>query len=200
MTSILPYPGGRGLPSGDVAARAGHGRAGRTVTAISFRPLAEADLPRLHAWLQQPHVRRWWREGRTYEETVARYLPAIRGEEPSDHYVIVVDGRDAGMIQTYLVSDYADWDAIVGAGEGVAGIDLLLGEPDLVGRGLGARVLAAFAREVVFARTGTHAVFATVEEANGRSLGAFANAGFRHVRDVEEDGRPHRLLRLDRDG
>ena len=43
------------------------------------------------------------------------------------------------MIQTYLVADCADWEAIVEAGPGVAGVDLLIGEPELTGRGLGVR-------------------------------------------------------------
>lgn len=111
-----------------------------------------------------------------------------------DEYVIVVAGRDAGMIQTYLVSDYPEWDAIVEQGEGVAGVDLLVGEEDLTGCGLGPAVLTAFVREVVR----VEAVVATVEEENRRSWRAFEKAGFRHVRDVEEDGRPHRLMRLDR--
>jgi RimJ/RimL family protein N-acetyltransferase len=42
------------------------------------------------------------------------------------------------------------------------------------------------------------AVVATVEEPNRRSWRAFEKAGFRHVGDVDEDGVPHRLLRLDR--
>ena len=50
----------------------------------------------------------------------------------------------------------------------------------------------------MFARAQTTAVVATVEEANRRSWRAFEKAGFRHVRDVEEDGLPHRLMRLDR--
>jgi RimJ/RimL family protein N-acetyltransferase len=59
-------------------------------------------------------------------------------------------------------------------------------------------VLRAFAREVVFASRDTNACVATVEEPNRRSWRAFEKAGFRHIRDVEEDGVPHRLLRLDR--
>ena len=102
------------------------------------------------------------------------------------------------MIQTYLVVDHPDWAALIDAGEGVAGVDLLLGEARLTGRGLGPQVLETFAREVVFARPGTIACVATVEEANRRSWRAFEKAGFRHVRDVEEDGLPHRLMRLDR--
>ena len=167
---------------------------------VGFRPLTAADLQRLHEWLQHPHVKRWWRDTDTFEQTAAHYGPPLRREEPTDHYLILVDGREAGMIQTYLVADYADWDAIVEAGAGVAGVDLLIGEPELTGRGLGGEILAAFAREVVFARPGTRSCVATVEEANRRSWRAFEKAGFRHVRDVEEDGLPHRLLWLDRPG
>jgi aminoglycoside 6'-N-acetyltransferase len=102
------------------------------------------------------------------------------------------------MIQTYLVSDYPEWEAVVGPGAGLAGVDLFVGEDEMVGRGLGPQVLSQFAREVVFARPETRACIATVEEANRRSWRAFEKAGFRHVRDVEEEGLPHRLMRLDR--
>jgi aminoglycoside 6'-N-acetyltransferase len=98
------------------------------------------------------------------------------------------------MIQTYLVSDYPEWEAIVQVGPGVAGLDILIGEEELIGRGLGPEILAAFVRDVVSAPS----VVATVEEPNRRSWRAFEKAGFRHVRHVEEDGLPHRLMRFDR--
>jgi aminoglycoside 6'-N-acetyltransferase len=98
------------------------------------------------------------------------------------------------MIQTYLVSDYPDWQEVVQVGPDVAGVDILIGEEELLGRGLGPQILSAFVRDVVSAGS----VVATVEETNRRSWRAFEKAGFRHVRDVEEDGRPHRLMRLDR--
>ena len=165
---------------------------------IAFRPLVEDDLVRFHAWLQRPHVKRWWRHRETYEQVVAHYLPCIEGREPTDHYVILLDGRPVGVIQTYLVSDYPDWEAIVQTREGVAGVDLMIGEENLIGRGIGPLVLEQFAADVVFARPDVTACAATVEEENRRSWRAFEKAGFTHVRDVEEDGLPHRLMRLER--
>ena len=165
---------------------------------IGFAPLTADDLRLFHSWLQREHVKRWWRDRETYEEVVEHYLPAIEGREPTDHYLIVLEGAPVGVIQTYLVVDYPEWAALIGEAEGVAGVDLLIGEERLTGRGLGPQVLETFAREVVFARPGTVACVATVEEANRRSWRAFEKAGFRHVRDVEEDGLPHRLMRLDR--
>ena len=163
---------------------------------IEFPPLQSEDLPQVGEWLRREHVAQWWRDD--IGESIAEYRRALEGREPTDHYLIQVDGRPVGMIQTYLVSDYPEWEDVVQVGAGVAGIDLMIGEAGLIGVGLGPRVLAQFAHDVVFARTDVNAVVATVEEANRRSWRAFEKAGFRHVRDVEEDGLPHRLMRLDR--
>lgn len=163
---------------------------------IAFRPLEEDDLPLVEVWLHREHVARWWRDD--VGDAIADYQAAVEGHDPTDHFLIVIDGRPAGMIQTYRVEDHPDWQRLVQVGDDVAGVDLLIGEPDLVGHGLGARVLTAFARDVVLADPATNAIVATVEEANRRSWRAFEKAGFRHVRDVEEDGLPHRLMRLDR--
>lgn len=163
---------------------------------IGFRPLTESDVSLVERWLREEHVALWWRE--PVEEAIEKRVAGIEGLRPTRQFVIAVDGRPAGMIQTYLVSDHPDWDAVVRVGEGVAGVDLMIGEPDLVGAGLGPQVLCAFVRDVVFADPSVQTVVATVVEANRRSWRAFEKAGFRHVRDVEEDGRPHRLMRLDR--
>jgi aminoglycoside 6'-N-acetyltransferase len=158
---------------------------------IEFRPLTEDDLPLVEQWLRREHVARWWRD--EIDESIAEYRAALEGREPTDHYLIVGDGQPVGMIQTYLAADYPEWEEIVQVGPGVAGVDIMIGEEELIGRGLGPQILAAFVRDFVKAP----AVVATVEEENRRSWRAFEKAGFRHVRDVEEDGLPHRLMRLD---
>jgi aminoglycoside 6'-N-acetyltransferase len=163
---------------------------------IEFQPLRKDDLTLVRDWLIREHVRRWWRD--SLDESIAEYEQAIAGLDPSDHYLIVLDGRPIGMIETYLVSNHPEWEEIVQVGEGVAGVDLFIGEPELTGRGLGSQVIEAFVDEVVFASPATHAAVAAVDDENRRSWRAFEKAGFNHVRDVEEEGRPHRLMRLDR--
>jgi RimJ/RimL family protein N-acetyltransferase len=162
---------------------------------IAFEPLQREHLPLLRDWLGRDHVRRWWRDA---DQSLGHAEDSLAGRDPTRYFLIVFDDRAVGMIQTYLVSDNPEWEEVVGPGEGLAGVDLLLGEEDATGRGLGSQVLEQFTREVVFARPETQACVATVEEANRRSWRAFEKAGFRHVRDVEEDGLPHRLMRLER--
>jgi aminoglycoside 6'-N-acetyltransferase len=165
------------------------------VSELAFRPLARDDLPLVDRWLHTEHVRRWWPP---YPDLEAQYGPALAGEDPTDVHLILEDGRPVGLIQSYVVVDYPEWEELVRVGPGVAGVDLLLGEPDAVGRGLGPRVLAAYAARVVFADPAVHACVAGVDVRNDRSLRAFAKAGFEPVRDYVEEGRPHRLVRLER--
>jgi aminoglycoside 6'-N-acetyltransferase len=163
---------------------------------IEFPPLTEHDVPLVAEWLRRDHVAAWWRE--PVEEAIEKRYAGIDGRRATRQFLIVVDGRPAGMIQTYRVADHPDWHELVQVDDDVAGVDLIIGEPDLVGRGLGPQVLSQFARAVVFADPEINGIVAAVEEPNRRSWRAFEKAGFRHVRDVEEDGLPHRLMRLDR--
>jgi aminoglycoside 6'-N-acetyltransferase len=166
--------------------------------AIRFRPLTREDLPLVHEWHQRSHVQRWWVERKTFEETAEHYLPTIEGTEPTDHYIALLDGEPFGLIQTYLVSDYPDYAALIGEGEGTAGVDLYIADEALTGRGLGTEMLRGFVDEIVFARPATTACVAGPELRNTASVRAFEKAGFRVVREFLEDGQLHALVRRER--
>jgi aminoglycoside 6'-N-acetyltransferase len=167
---------------------------------VTFRPMAADDLPLFHEWLQREHVRRWWTDRETYEEVVEHYLPSIEGRDPTDLFLIVVDKRPIGFIQTYKVSDHPEYRELVQVEEGVAGVDLFIAEPELVGGGLGTEVLRQFVDEIVFADGSVHACIADPDVDNVASLRAFEKAGFTRVREFidPEDERPHALVRRDR--
>ena len=134
---------------------------------------------------------------------VRRYLPAIQGREPTDLYLILVDDRPAGFIQTYLVSDHPDYQALVDVEEGVAGVDLFVADPEQTGKGLGSTVIAQFVRDVVFVASQIHACVADPDAENHASIRAFEKAGFTRVRDFvdpSDDNRVHTLIRIERYG
>ena len=70
--------------------------------AVGFEPLRRDHLPLLYEWFQREHVRRWWGERLTLEAVETRYLPRIDGSDPTDVYLITLDGRPVGLIQTYM--------------------------------------------------------------------------------------------------
>jgi aminoglycoside 6'-N-acetyltransferase len=162
--------------------------------------MESADLRLVHKWLQSPHVQRWWSSRETYEEVVEHYLPAIEGKEPTDLYIVLLDEQSIGFVQTYLVSDHPDYAALVGAGDGVAGVDLLIGDEALTGQGIGSEILRRFVDEVVFAAPTTRSCLADPDVRNVASIRAFQKAGFRAVREFldPEDGQRHTLLRRNR--
>ena len=111
--------------------------------------------------------------------------------------MIVVDGAPVGLIQWYRVGDYPDYAAAISEADG-AGIDLLIGEPSMVGRGLGPTVIDRFVTDVVFAVSDVARCVTGPDTENSRSVRAFERAGFRWVRDAvvpDQPGQEHVMVR-----
>ena len=168
--------------------------------AITFRLMTRDDYPLLLEWHARPHVERWWTKRTTMDEIEEHYGPTIDRGEPTDHYIALLDGEPLGMVQAYLIADYPDWAAVTGQGEGVAGLDLFIGDESKTGRGLGTELLRCFVEEIVFARAETIAVAADPDVRNTASVRAFEKSGFRFVKEFVDpsDGQVHVLVRRDR--
>src|SRR5690348_17208547 len=108
---------------------------------ITFRSLAIDDMQSMFLWLLRPHVTKWYsRAPGSFAEVVAKYGPRTQRESPVHAYIIVVDGRDVGYIQSYSLEHFTDYAARLGGVEpGVAGVDLFIGEEMFLGWGLGSR-------------------------------------------------------------
>ena len=149
---------------------------------VSFRPLEEDDLPRVGSWLRQEHVRRWWADPSLQPAVEAKYLPRITGDEPTQVFVIEWDGRPVGFIQRYRIDDYPDWSRSLAPASrsftNAAGIDYLVGEPDLVGRGIGALAIRRFSRLVFDDLSDVDTIVATPQRANQASCRALEKAGY----------------------
>ena len=167
------------------AALPGTASIARNPAHVSFAPLAAADLPLLHAWLNASHVIAGYsRVHTTPEDVAAKYGPRIAGTEPVRGYVASVAGRPLGYVQVYRVADFPDYAAVVGEFERAMAIDVLIGEVEYTGRGLGPRVIAAAVAELVFPMSDADCCIATPRADNTASLRAFAKAGFALVRSI----------------
>ena len=147
---------------------------------VGFRPLTDADLPRLSRWLATPHVARWWQEPSDIDSVTATYGPCIAGEDPTEVFVIEKDGEPIGLIQRYRHDHYPEWERAVGVAR-AAGIDYLVGEAGLVGQGLGTAAIAAFAADTLVRYPDVECVVAAPQQANVASWRALERAGFRRV-------------------
>ncbi len=167
------------------AALPGAAAVARNPARVAFAPLAEADLPLLHAWLNAPHVIAGYsRVHTTPEDVAAKYGPRIAGTVPVRGYIASVAGRPLGYVQVYRVADFPDHAALVGEFGRAMAMDALIGEVEYTGRGLGPRVIAAAAAELVFPGSDADVCIATPRADNTASLRAFAKAGFALVRSI----------------
>ena len=104
----------------------------------------------------------------------------MRGETVIRVYAILLNSEPVGIVQAYPVDGEAEADA--------CGIDLLIGDHSLIGRGLGSRIIGEFVRDEVFGRLGFSVCVADPDATNQRSVRAFEKAGFVHRRFAEADG------------
>lgn len=173
---------------------------------LTFRPLTEADLPLLHAWLTCPHVVEWWEPAPTLEAVRAEYLPRLTGpdvlplDSPSGvvQYLACEEGEPFAFVQAYRVM--ADQEAGWWPDETdphALGIDQFIGRPERLGQGLGTRMLRAFTA-MLFADPRVRTLQTDPDPANARAIACYRKVGFREAGVVETPDGPAMLMRLSR--
>lgn len=157
---------------------------------IAFKPIAESDLAMLAVWLAEPHVRQWWGEP---DEELALMRSILEEDDGTEGFVVSIDGQSLAYIQSWRPANFntgrwledAPWIADVPAGS--VGVDIFIGRPDMVGRGVGAAIVTAFCRRL-FA-DGAPRLIIDPDAANVRAVRAYEKAGFRpYGRHADEDG------------
>ena len=152
----------------------------------AFRPMTSADLPLIRQWLAQPHVSEWWGDPEEQYVLVSGDL-----DEPAiDQYIVSTEGRAFGYLQCY---DLTAWNSGFGAQpEGTRGIDLFIGEADMIERGHGAALIRAYVEGRL--RGGTPRMVTDPDPKNVRALRAYEKAGFRRDRMVDTPDGPSLLM------
>lgn len=149
------------------------------VSDITFRPLADADMPMMKRWLEDPDVSPWYEEDSTDLAMLREHYRAeINGTSTTHAFIMLTDGRETGYIQCYVIDDEPDYARQLQVDPGAVGIDLFIGEPWARNRGLGAPILRAFLRQVVFGRMGAESAIIAPDPKNTRAVRSYEKAGF----------------------
>ncbi|MDQ3157992.1 MAG: acetyltransferase [Actinomycetota bacterium] len=146
---------------------------------FAFRPMTTADVPNLVRWMAADHAQPWFGdEPRTVELAREHYARELDGSSATRMWIVVVDDRDAGYIQDYPVVAYDDYAVRVQDLEAVA-FDYLIGEPDLIDRGIGTQMITAFCRDVLCRDYPDAPRFvASPDVRNARSIRVLEKCGF----------------------
>jgi aminoglycoside 6'-N-acetyltransferase len=162
--------------------------------AVTFRPLAMPDMPRLAVWLMEPHVRRFYQPAPiTRDEVVAEYAPMVGNATPTICHIALSAGTPFAYVQSYRNVDYPEWADLIGVVDGIS-IDLFIGDPAFLHRGMGRAFLAAYLHDVALPYFAEQRAYISHAAANTTALACSQAAGFRPLRAFMEDGVPTLLL------
>lgn len=137
-----------------------------------FRPITKKDLPLLAKWLAAPHVAKWWGDNPVEKlDSIKTHMDSVSVEP----LIIELDGKPIGYIQSYdphMEDDHPYQDQPMGT----LGIDPFIGDPALIGKGHGPRLIEAFA--LMLFEEGAPRVIIDPDPANVSAIRAFEKAGF----------------------
>lgn len=144
-----------------------------------FQPVTAEDYALLEDWMGRPHWQEWWGD----VETELGYVrDMVEGRDRTRPFLFLLDGRSAGYIQYWRVSDNlaepwiskAPW--LIDVPADAIGVDLSIGVEADLGKGLGTAVLKAFLHKL--ADEGHRNIIIDPDAANTRAIRAYEKAGF----------------------
>jgi RimJ/RimL family protein N-acetyltransferase len=94
------------------------------------------------------------------------------------------------MFQHYRIADDPEYAEVLALGEDAVGVDLFIGELDLIGHGHGPRMVVQFLRDVVFPFHGIHVCVIGPSVKNVAAIRAYEKAGFLPLHEVQIPGEP----------
>ena len=146
---------------------------------VVLRAMSRADLVDVARWRSADHVRRWWPGSAepTLEHVTEHYGPRIDGVVPTRMWVVEVNGRSVGFCQDYRIRDHPDTAVLVPDPDAV-GVDYVIGEPHLVGAGIGTTMLWVWMQGARRRYRDVATYFAAPDHRNAASLRVLAKVGF----------------------
>ena len=146
---------------------------------IQFHPVSAAHSEMLFRWLSTPEVRKWW--GDPQEELNLIMNRNEPGMGDADGYIVQVNEIPTAYIQVWDATKLdGNWKEeepwLRDVPKGTLGIDILIGEPNMIGKGLGGNIIKAFSKKL-FSQGATRLMI-DPDAGNERAIKAYTKAGF----------------------
>jgi aminoglycoside 6'-N-acetyltransferase len=146
---------------------------------ITLVALDRSSESLLAEWLARPHVARW------YPDPAARLEWALDPPPAGANALIACDGRPIGYLSWQKVGrETLNSLGLLEIPAGSVDIDILIGETDCVGRGIGPQALALLV-EKLSQDASVPLLGLTVSVRNTAAIRAYERAGFRKAREYE---------------
>jgi aminoglycoside 6'-N-acetyltransferase len=153
---------------------------------IGFVPVGPEHYALLAAWMTEPHWREWWGEP---EEELAYIREMVEGRDTSRPFLFTLAGEPVGYIQYWFVGHHQneqwvkDHPWLMELPPETIGVDLSIGRPEQLSKGIGATVLRDFVAKL--RREGYRSIIIDPDPNNLRAVRAYRKAGFRPIPRLE---------------
>jgi aminoglycoside 6'-N-acetyltransferase len=147
---------------------------------FTFEPVGPQHLPILRTWFHMPHVTQWWHD---YAATL-RELEFGKESDSVRPYVAYLNGHAFAYIQSWTPTENDDYPWQRGMPPDVRGMDLFIGPPDQLNKGLGPLLIQAFAAKL--RREGAKQIVIDPNIGNARAIRAYQKAGFKKISDIRD--------------
>ena len=149
------------------------------VVAVRFIPLDASHRELLLKWLSTPHAQEWW--GDAQEELELIY------DDKAEHqpFMVRINEESIAYIQAWWPSRHPDLPWQHQMTPSTRGIDIMIGDPKNLGKGLGSLIVKHFAAKL-FSEGATRLVI-DPDKRNERAVMAYMKAGFTPFGTHEND-------------
>lgn len=187
---------------------------------IQFDVFSEQHIPLFRKWLNQDHIKQFWQESEDDNELRDKFLIRLpkrgiycfvfkvnenlannnienkMGTSDSKHPDKPnTENNYAGFIQYYEASKIGGgwWDD---EKPGSYGIDLMIGDPNQTGKGLGPQVIQEFMKFIISREKNVTSFIIDPEPKNLKGIRAFEKAGFVKEKELVTPNGPTMLMRM----
>jgi RimJ/RimL family protein N-acetyltransferase len=153
---------------------------------IGFLAVTPEHYPLLGAWLRAPHMQEWWGDP---DEELGFIRDMVEGRDTTRPYLVALRGEPIGYIQVWYIGHHQnetwirDHPWLAELPPETVGVDLSIGAPELLSKGIGSAALRAFVEEL--RDEGHETIIIDPDPANKRAVRAYMKAGFRPLHDLK---------------
>jgi RimJ/RimL family protein N-acetyltransferase len=158
---------------------------------ITFEKLRESHLPLIHNWLQNPHVKEFWKvNSQTVKEAEEYFLKNSKVHL----WIAYLNDFPFAFLEQHLIGKDDSLSMWKSKSTLTYGMDLFIGEPKLLGQNLTSPLIKAF---FINCFNKPCRILANPEEKNQQAIHIYKSLGFRSEGILQIADKRHQVLSLD---
>ena len=148
---------------------------------FQFQPLHSSHFKILFDWLKEPHVKAWWGPGENWDDFDSRHQAMISSSLVFPH-IVFLETNPIGYINYWFVEE--DHDFKPHFPKNTVGTDQFIGNPHLIGNGMGTRFVRQFTNELLH-KPDIGLIITDPDPMNLAAIRSYEKAGFTKTRLME---------------